>query len=359
MNRLIIIGNGFDLAHGLKTSYSDFIRTYISSSINTFFDKQEIEDPLLEIKNKYRGHSTNWGNKRSLPETALNDFNVARNHEYITVKIKSNFFLKTLNKIDTLNWVDLENEYFDDLMFYKAANGFNFDAVKKLNIEFEFIKNELEKYLSSFQSEKGIPVTNEISKIFCEPVKGRDVVTISIQDLTIDKLLILNFNYTSTLEQYCRQCSTKLPTEINYIHGQLNSESNPLIFGFGDEYNKQYLEFEEFRNKELLQHIKSFGYFKASNYHNLIRFIDAADFQVYVMGHSLGLSDRTMLRQIFEHERCKSIKIFYYQKSATENDYTEKTFDISSHFTDKGIMRKKIVPFNLSSSMPQPGSYPK
>lgn len=25
MNRLVIIGNGFDMAHGLKTSYMDFI----------------------------------------------------------------------------------------------------------------------------------------------------------------------------------------------------------------------------------------------------------------------------------------------------------------------------------------------
>lgn len=25
MNRLVIIGNGFDLAHGLKTGYRDFI----------------------------------------------------------------------------------------------------------------------------------------------------------------------------------------------------------------------------------------------------------------------------------------------------------------------------------------------
>jgi hypothetical protein len=25
MNRIILIGNGFDLAHGLKTSYKDFI----------------------------------------------------------------------------------------------------------------------------------------------------------------------------------------------------------------------------------------------------------------------------------------------------------------------------------------------
>ncbi|WP_160070260.1 AbiH family protein [Sphingobacterium bovisgrunnientis] len=32
MNRLIIIGNGFDLAHGLPTSYSHFIK-YIWSNI--------------------------------------------------------------------------------------------------------------------------------------------------------------------------------------------------------------------------------------------------------------------------------------------------------------------------------------
>ena len=28
MNRIIIVGNGFDLAHGLKTSYKDFISWY-------------------------------------------------------------------------------------------------------------------------------------------------------------------------------------------------------------------------------------------------------------------------------------------------------------------------------------------
>jgi len=29
MNKLIMLGNGFDLAHGLKTSYNDFILWYI------------------------------------------------------------------------------------------------------------------------------------------------------------------------------------------------------------------------------------------------------------------------------------------------------------------------------------------
>jgi hypothetical protein len=58
-----------------------------------------------------------------------------------------------------------------------------------------------------------------------------------------------------------------------------------------------------------------------------------------------------MLKEIFEHKNCKSIKIFYYKKSENENDFTEKTYDISRHFTDKGLMRKKIVPFQKSKPL--------
>jgi hypothetical protein len=32
INRVIIIGNGFDLAHGLKTSYHDFILNYLKDN---------------------------------------------------------------------------------------------------------------------------------------------------------------------------------------------------------------------------------------------------------------------------------------------------------------------------------------
>ena len=34
MNRLILVGNGFDLAHGLKTSYKDFIDDFWEGKIN-------------------------------------------------------------------------------------------------------------------------------------------------------------------------------------------------------------------------------------------------------------------------------------------------------------------------------------
>lgn len=36
MNRLVIIGNGFDMAHGLKTSYMDFINWYWDQRVDAF-----------------------------------------------------------------------------------------------------------------------------------------------------------------------------------------------------------------------------------------------------------------------------------------------------------------------------------
>lgn len=35
MNRIIIVGNGFDLAHGVKTSYKDFIECYFGKVIES------------------------------------------------------------------------------------------------------------------------------------------------------------------------------------------------------------------------------------------------------------------------------------------------------------------------------------
>ena len=57
----------------------------------------------------------------------------------------------------------------------------------------------------------------------------------------------------------------------------------------------------------------------------------------------------------FENSSKHKIKIYYYQKSETENDHFEKTQEISRHFraSMKGKMREKIVPFEKSIPMPQ------
>ena len=50
MNRLVIIGNGFDLAHGLPTSYKHFIDDYWKTVCDTNGTKKiKYNDDLIEI----------------------------------------------------------------------------------------------------------------------------------------------------------------------------------------------------------------------------------------------------------------------------------------------------------------------
>jgi len=355
MNRLVLIGNGFDLAHGLKTSYKHFVEDYLANALNSFFEKNTYSDPLLEIKFKYAGHRFH-DSPMSSPKKAYSDLKNLIDHDYVNAKINSTFFSGTLEKLSRLNWVDLEIEYFDQLLSCKRSDEFHLPLVQKLNTEFNFLKEQLERYLTKSVNPQANIFLDDYRRIFIDVLNKVDFVDGLNSDQRPSKILLLNFNYTKTLERYRTECSFTVPTDINYIHGELNSNANPIIFGFGDEYNKTYQKFEDFRNKELLYHIKSFGYSKTSNYHNLLRFINSSPFQVCVLGHSLGLSDRTMLKGIFEHPQCKSVKIYYHKVSDNSDDYADKTYDISAHFTDKNLMRKKLVPYSLSSCMPQVAS---
>lgn len=354
MKRLILIGNGFDLTHGLKTSYKDFITDYLRNAINIFYSKNNYVDPLIKISYTYPNMTYPVKTIGMTFENVNEEMNFINLNKHITFSFNSTFFEVLYNKIKTVNWVDVENEYFTNLTSYKSVKGFNYKEVDKLNVEFEFLKIQLEQYLIKVQNNNNrVFRQNVYSDLFCQSIIEDEIVTVKLsENIILKELYILNFNYTNTIENYFSHTSRQISTNINFIHGELEQDDNPLIFGFGDEHDKTYNEFEDYKNNTLFRHIKSFGYFKTKNYHNLIRFIDSDDFQVFIVGHSCGLSDRTMLKQIFEHEKCKSIKIFHHRREDNTNDYTEKTHQIARHFTDKGLMRKKIVPFNSKDYMP-------
>ena len=52
MNRIVLIGNGFDLAHGLNTSYKHFICWYLNQWGNHLLHGigKEVSDGLLSMK---------------------------------------------------------------------------------------------------------------------------------------------------------------------------------------------------------------------------------------------------------------------------------------------------------------------
>ncbi|MHB8207002.1 AbiH family protein [Mucilaginibacter sp.] len=50
MNRLILIDNGFDLGHGLKTGYNDFLKWYLHQALVTAGKAFKYEDGLLKVE---------------------------------------------------------------------------------------------------------------------------------------------------------------------------------------------------------------------------------------------------------------------------------------------------------------------
>ena len=50
MNRVIVIGNGFDKAHGLKTGYRDFFDNYWETVISKIFSNYPYDDCFINLK---------------------------------------------------------------------------------------------------------------------------------------------------------------------------------------------------------------------------------------------------------------------------------------------------------------------
>ncbi|MDP8200681.1 MAG: AbiH family protein [Candidatus Tenebribacter burtonii] len=348
MNKLILIGNGFDLAHGLKTRYSDFLLWYLNYAIQSFRKNGEYADQLIEIS-----FSEYYIENLSIDFTSLSRFkqSLEQYKADIIFKIKSAFFKNLFNITIELNWVDLESEYYSYLkelyLKLEASNFKNFKhiegRVKSLNNDFDYLKNELHEYLNTIEISDKCQVQDiaiHLEQLLAEICKEKSYI------------LFLNFNYTSTIDIYLKDLKND-HVIVNYIHGKLNNDKNQIIFGYGDEIDDYYQKIENVNNKEYLKNFKSFGYFKTTNYQDFSRFIESNQFEVYIMGHSCGLSDRTLLNRIVEHDNCTKIKIFYHAKSDSENDYIEKTQELSRHFSSKSKhdMRIKIKSFPESSPL--------
>lgn len=155
-----------------------------------------------------------------------------------------------------------------------------------------------------------------------------------------DQILLLNFNYTKTANLYLTKTSE---FRVNHIHGELDNDKNPIIFGYGDELDDDYKEIAKLNDNDYLKNIKSIRYLETDNYRRLLSFIDSAPFQIYIMGHSCGNSDRTLLNTLFEHKNCVSIKPFYYQKDDGGDNYIELIQNISRNFNDMRLMRDRVV----------------
>jgi len=362
MNKLVIIGNGFDLAHGMKTRYSDFLLWGINEGFKQ--NSLHIKTPLFDVKSNYIIRDQNY---EPFQFSKIDDFLKFIKEQKGNITINYSYpFIEYLIGYANMNWVDIETEYYHELVnIYSDRNATNYETKKRLNelnLSLECIKRELEKYLQ-IESSKELVVSDEIISHFktifavtenSTPHFG-DIFGIDRTKFTQnEELLILNFNYTSTIENYLHRLVNGRTTLIN-IHGKLGDMNNSLIFGYGDETDENYERIEKLNDNEYLKHMKSYAYLQTSNYRKLFEFLDKKDekFEVFVMGHSCGLSDRLLFTHILEHPNFNSVKIYFYDKPDGTNDFFEKSQDLSRYFrlNAKHKMRKILIPFNESAPL--------
>lgn len=377
MNRLVIVGNGFDLAHGLKTRYEDFLLDYLIKHIKKSLENDDFSfDELIKIRaiNGYTisGENTmsyvsnitienmiesqyikwTWRHKRNI----RND-NIDSNKVYIEIELQSKL-LSSL--IGDSKWTDIEKTYFDELLeAFKKRNdegvGKSF-KIEKLNNDFKFLRTKIIEYLKIIDK----PITNyfdyrgglfkSIKKPESEYLKKYFGKENDVETTKLDNVFFINFNYTRLLRHCIKQIKQRNPDiNVTYypIHGNLNNPET-IVFGYGDDSNKHYQDLEDEDNNEYLKNIKSFYYPNDSHYIDLINALYEQEFDVFVFGHSLGLSDRVLLKTIFEHDNCKAIKLFH--RGSKESQFS-KRIALSRHFTDKIKMRSKIVGYSEEDKM--------
>lgn len=436
MNRIILIGNGFDLAHGLETSYKNFIDDYWNGFIEYCFHQDRLDysgvyeydcialntrlnDCIMSdlFREESKKRILNSPKKKFISfnefKEQIDEFN---KEHYPLTKIQFNIsnrflqhLLKKFNK--EMGWVDIENEYYKFLInqFNKGnKTGYYYESIGTLNDDYKHIKEKLNEYLNDVINKTEIQKSEQIQKIILSPISLKDFTDdgkesivndeywkikrhreglddgcyeqLSVKtrpllsnyenysekelkdyilsnlkeetkakeyfDLKPSEILFLNFNYTDIEKHYSLNDDFKI--EAIHIHGELNSTQNPIIFGYGDELEENYSRLEILQDNAYLENIKSVKYLETDNYKQMLNFINSDKYQIIILGHSCGNSDRTLLNTLFEHENCVSIKPYYYQYKdkkggKIKDNYSDIVRNISRNFTDKKSMRDKVV----------------
>lgn len=356
-NKIFLIGNGFDIAHRFKTKFSDFASYYLEKKIvpelincikNRQIKHELFRNEYLSIfVNKY---SNNFDQK---PEDILWYLAQEENHQKINKYITENYsLLNSLMKNSLFsrlysgrdkNWFDIENIYFQELIPLKnqaieKPKLFDIKKVEKLNAEFLEIKNAVKHYLGTLE----ILPNEEIENFFQLHCRG------------CHSAYFINFNYTTSVKNYITNSEKFV---VNHIHGSLKEDN--IIFGYGNDQNDHYQEMKECEVEQFLEFFKTFDYLQNSNYDEIYEnaIEKYEEYEVYIIGHSLGMTDKTLISEILNNEKCKKIYLFKRSdlKDSTalvRKNYRNLTYAASRIITDEKELRKKIVNFESSSFFP-------
>ena len=364
---LLIIGNGFDLAHGLPTKYTDFLkycRDYDraapvskASEQNEEFSRFLEENVWLSYFLKITpelDHAGTWIDFEKEIAEAVRELEGAENQFRIIKKIVENGgyeeakyaekaeILLTEIKIergsDDLGLDDIDaiikllhrhlRQFARAFEIYcRWVNTLQTD--KPISFKLKDRLKEVEqkiKYLEDNRRQEMIKNGYEVYRIMMNEEKeqySRLLSQITVKDYLCGAGFnyVLSFNYTNTYERLYGNAETK----YCYIHGkaQADPEKTSLIFGMDDDLppGKESSDFKWVSFKKYYQRII---YRTDSKYKDWLaikpdsRCSEQAIDYVYIVGHSLDRTDWDILYEIFSDPQFRII-VYYYSPADFED----------------------------------------
>ncbi len=339
---ILLIGNGFDLAHNLPTKYDDFlhfiqvlsqmIKKNIISEHISYSNLTECNNLNTEIKNKIYDDFTN-----------NNDLLLSWK-ELIINNLWLNYFFENRQYIED-NWIDFEKEILlvisnldefikknpnDDLITFLSLNASYNGVIRNFKIFLDsYLKKEIFTYSSNtFQNDIFIKELEEdldklifaLERYINEYVNkmNTDEFLYFIPSLKIDK--IISFNYTDTFNRIYNKEKKYNDDDFDFIHGKAIEhcyyKDTRLVLGI-NEYlpdNEKNSNVQFIRYKKFFQRIhKNTGY----KYTEWTAPTDDPELthNLYIFGHSLDSTDGDILRDLILDNRINTT-IFYHDRAA-------------------------------------------
>lgn len=338
-NNLLIIGNGFDLEHDLKTHYTDFFDT-INNNVSS-------KNEIILNNNKY----------------LIKDNNLLL---YLIKEYKQ-------NKLQGNNWIDIEtelkkiislieeiniNNFIDNMSYY---SGDEYTTIKKIqskssyyfkNCLFPFIiGNNYYKYINEHYNisikilEKDL---NELTNMLRDYLLEQDISNLTktkdISDIDYKITHVLSFNYTDTFRKIYSDIDDD---KIDFIYGSLNK--NNLVLGINETLTEDTANkiVDTVYFKKYFQRIYKKTDYKYVSWLDPTDYKNYADFDtVYIHGHSLDESDKEILEKIINSVLKKytpTVKIFYYDEKHYRQEVTNLIKILGKDVFQKYYFQNRII----------------
>ena len=377
---VLILGNGFDLAHGLPTKYSDFLNFCniiyeINVSIQSIYSYKLESDKIFPMKN-YNKILNDVRDKCIVFSDILrnylnmllseNNFYIMRRHgkipdgykeigdriDKIYYLLKNNIwynYFKVIfknEKINGENWIDFESEIsfiiqILDRHTENITNMYNKMLAQMDNyIRFESKFNDFHHALHRYNLDIELKSVKEIRKIIYNDLENLilaleiylsfvKTIPIHLKSLDISESYnyIINFNYTHTYQMVYSEWAN-----LFNIHGAINEEPNNMVLGI-DEYwsegernnHTNFTIFKKFAQRiQKRTGIESYKWFDQIKY--LYKENNTNITKVYIFGHSLDVTDKDILCD-YLNDDATDVTIFCRDKE-TEGEYIANVIKI-------------------------------